>query len=57
MYRVHFEEPNRLAEDGGTTLDVSDYDDFGSMYMLELTDGSTQSVGKQLVAEIVDADG
>lgn len=56
MYRVHFGEPHRLGEDGGTTLVVSDYDDFGSMYMLELTDGSTQSVGKQLVDEIVDAD-
>ena len=56
MYRVHFGEPHRLGEDGGTTLVVNDYDDFGSMYMLELTDGSTQSVGKQLVDEIVDAD-
>lgn len=50
-YRVRFEEPHRLA-DGERTVEVVSYDDFGSMYELELADGTTRSVGKQLVDEV-----
>ncbi|MFB6125766.1 MAG: hypothetical protein ABEJ79_00480 [Halolamina sp.] len=50
-YRVRFEKPHRLA-DGEQTVEVISYDDFGSMYELELADGTTRSVGKQLVSEV-----
>jgi hypothetical protein len=50
-YRVTFVEPHDLA-DGDTTLTVDDYEDVGSMYILELPAGTTRSVGKQLVASV-----
>ncbi len=46
-----FVEPHDLA-DGDTTLTVDDYEDVGSMYILELPAGTTRSVGKQLVASV-----
>jgi hypothetical protein len=52
QYRVHFAEPNELTDDEGTELLVADYDDVGSMYILELSDGRTRSVGKQLVDDV-----
>lgn len=50
---VRFEEPHHLTDGDATELTVLEYDDFGSMYSLELVDGSTRSVGAQLVEEIV----
>lgn len=52
MYRVSFEKPHQLTAGEETTIVVDEYDDYGSMYTLELTDGQTQSVGKQLVESI-----
>ena len=52
-YVVHFAAAHSLTDGDETTLRVADYDDFGSMYNLELPDGSTRSVGKQLVDDIV----
>lgn len=51
---VTFAEPNHLTDGDETELAVLEYDDFGSMYMLELPNGSTRSIGKQLVDEIVE---
>lgn len=56
MYEVSFAEPHELTDDDGTVV-VDDYDDVGSMYMLELPDGTTQSVGKQLVESVDETDG
>lgn len=52
MYDLQFTEPHHLTDDDDHTLVISGYEDFGSMYMLTLQDGSTQSVGKQLVESI-----
>ncbi len=51
-YVVTFAEPHRLTDDDTTDLTVADYEDFGSMYTLKLTDGTTRSVGKQLVESV-----
>ncbi len=51
-YTVTFAEPHHLTDGEETELTVLEYDDFGSMYTLELVDGSTRSVGKQLVTDI-----
>lgn len=51
-YTAHFSDPHPLTEGESTTLEISGYDDLGSMYTLELTDGSRRSVGKQLVEAI-----
>ncbi len=53
---VTFTEPHELTDENATELPVADYDDFGSMYTLELVDGSTRSVGKQLVETVTDID-
>jgi hypothetical protein len=57
QYIVEFAEPHVLTGDDDRTLTVDGYDDFGSMYSLELPDGSSRSVGKQLVERITEADG
>ncbi len=57
QYTVEFAEPHALTDDDGRTLTVSGYDDLGSMYSLDLPDGDTRSVGKQLVERITEADG
>lgn len=53
-YLVTFAEPHELTDGEDTTLVVSDYEDVGSMYILELTDGATRSVGKQLVESVTE---
>ncbi len=53
---VEFAEPHALTDGDDRTLTVSGYDDFGSMYNLELPDGDTRSVGKQLVENITEVD-
>jgi hypothetical protein len=53
-YEVTFEEPHDLTADGETTLVVDGYEDVGSMYIFELPDGRTRSVGKQLVGSIAE---
>lgn len=55
-YVVTFDEPHDLTDGDQTDLVVTDYEDFGSMYQLSLTDGATRSVGKQLVASITERD-
>jgi hypothetical protein len=55
-YVVTFSEPHDLTDGDETELAVTDYEDFGSMYQLSLTDGSTRSVGKQLVSTITEQD-
>lgn len=52
MYNLHFAEPHHLTDGEDNALAVNGYEDLGSMYMLNLQDGSTQSVGKQLVESI-----
>jgi hypothetical protein len=52
-YQVELSEPHGIA-DGGTSVTVADYEDVGSMYIFELEDGSTRSLGKRVV-ETVDA--
>jgi hypothetical protein len=56
QYTVEFAEPHALTDGDDRTLTVDGYDDFGSMYNLELTDGNTRSVGKQLVENITEVD-
>ena len=56
MYQLHFAEPNHLTDGDELTLQIDEYDDLGSMYMLELRDGTTQSIGKQLVDSIETVD-
>jgi hypothetical protein len=56
-YEITFAETHPLTEGEETTLTVDGYDDVGSMIMLELTDGSTQSVGKQLVEDVTELEG
>ncbi len=51
-YVVHLSESHAMTDGDETTVTVVDYDDFGSMYNLTFADGSTRSVGKQLVEEI-----
>jgi hypothetical protein len=51
-YTVSFAVPHSLTDGDDTELSIREYDDFGSMYEFELLDGSTRSVGKQLVSEI-----
>ncbi|MFT4945387.1 MAG: hypothetical protein ACI9K3_001334 [Halovenus sp.] len=51
-FTVTFAEPNHLTDGDETELTVRGYDDLGSMYSLELVNGSTRSIGKQLVEEI-----
>jgi hypothetical protein len=53
-YTVVFAEPHTLTDGDQTELEISEYDDFGSMIQMELTDGSTRSVGKQLITEIIE---
>jgi hypothetical protein len=55
-YTVEFAEPHQLTDGDETTLSVTDYDDVGSMYILELSDGTTRSVGKQLVTAVNEAE-
>jgi hypothetical protein len=56
QYTVEFAEPHTLTDGDDRTLIVTTYDDLGSMYSLELTDGNTRSVGKQLVESITEID-
>lgn len=56
QYIVEFAEPHALTDGDDRTLAVNGYDDFGSMYSLELPDGKSRSVGKQLVENITEAD-
>jgi hypothetical protein len=51
-YVVHLTEPHELTDGDETTVEITDYDDFGSMYSLVFPDGTEQSIGKQLVTEI-----
>jgi len=55
-FTVVFADPNHLTDGEETTLTVRGYDDRGSMYTLELLDGSERSIGKQLVDEITPTD-
>ena len=45
-YIVEFADPHVLTDGDDRTLTVTGYDDFGSMYSLELPDGNSRSVGK-----------
>jgi len=56
MYELRFAEPHRLTDGDGTTLRVAGYEDYGSMYTVELADGSTQSVGKQLIESVTEVE-
>jgi hypothetical protein len=51
-HTVTFSDPHVLTDGDAVELTVDGYEDVGSMYILELTDGTTQSVGKQLVETI-----
>lgn len=53
-HTVRFGAPHELTADDETTLVVDDYEDVGSMYIFELPDGTTRSVGKQLVESVTD---
>ena len=53
-YTAHFAEPHPLTEGDSTELTVSGYEDLGSMYTFELPDGTTRSVGKQLVEAVAE---
>ncbi len=53
-YHVAFDAPHELTDDDETTMTVADYEDVGSMYILELQDGTTRSVGKQLVTSVTE---
>jgi hypothetical protein len=53
-YEITLTEAHPLTEGDETTLTIDGYDDVGSMLMLELTDGSTQSIGKQLVDDVAE---
>lgn len=53
-YTVRFDTPHELTDGDTTTLVVDDYEDVGSMYIFELPDGTTRSVGKQLVESVAD---
>jgi hypothetical protein len=53
-FTVHFAQPHVLTDGDETELEVGEYEDVGSMYILELTDGGRRSVGKQLVEEITE---
>lgn len=44
QYIVEFAEPHLLTDEDDRTLTVNGYDDFGSMYSLELPDGNSRSV-------------
>lgn len=55
-YIVEFAEPHALTDGDDRTLTISEYDDFGSMYSLELPNGDSRSVGKQLIESISEAD-
>ncbi len=55
-YTVTFAEPHTLTDGDDTTVQVTGYEDVGSMYILELMNGETRSVGKQLVDDIADVD-
>lgn len=57
LYEITLGEPHPLTEGDETTLTVDEYDDVGSMLMLELTDGTRQSIGKQLVDDITELEG
>ncbi len=52
MYEVQFEDPHMLTDGDETSLTIADYEDVGSMLILELEDGMTRSVGKQLVESV-----
>lgn len=54
-YIVEFAEPHALTDGDDRTLTISEYDDFGSMYSLELPNGDSRSVGKQLIESISEA--
>lgn len=56
QYIVEFADSHVLTDGDDRTLTVSEYDDFGSMYSLELPDGSSRSVGKQLVEDITEVE-
>lgn len=56
MYELRFAEPHQLTDGDETTLLVAGYEDYGSMYMIELEDGSTQSVGKQLIESVTEVE-
>lgn len=53
-YVVTFDEPHALTDGDETELLVDDCQDVGSMYTLELPDGTTRSVGKQLVTDVTE---
>jgi hypothetical protein len=57
QYIVEFADPHILTDGDDRTLIISGYDDYGSMYSLELPDGNSRSVGKQLVESITEAEG
>lgn len=57
MYKISFEKPHKLTDGDETTLTVADYDDVGSMFILELEGGTTRSVGKQLIESVEESDG
>jgi len=50
-YQVESSEPHSIA-DGGTSVTIADYDDVESMYIFELEDDSTRSLGKRVVKTV-----
>ncbi|SDG28557.1 hypothetical protein [Halorientalis regularis] len=56
QYTVTFAEPHSLTDGDDETMQVTGYEDVGSMYILELLNGETRSVGKQLVDDITETD-
>jgi hypothetical protein len=56
-YEITFTESHPVTDGDGTTVTVEDYEDVGSMLILELTDGTSQSVGKQLVDDVTELEG
>ena len=51
-YEITLAEPHEITDGDQRTLTVSGYEDVGSMFMLELTDGGTRSIGKQLIEDV-----
>ena len=51
-YQITLAEPHEITDGDQRTITVSGYEDVGSMFMLELTDGGIRSIGKQLIEDV-----
>ncbi|WP_048075149.1 hypothetical protein [Haloquadratum walsbyi] len=51
-YQITLTEPHEITDGDEKTITVSGYEDVGSMFMLQLSDGGTRSIGKQLIEDV-----